>query len=180
MEKTKRPPPLPPPTPPTSSTMYTCPVRYRQLLQACSYGCGCNLLQLEIFTHLLGFVAGKAVSYYTYIPLFHDLCSTNLFMLGLTYSVCMNNQINYNFLNKKGWPKCYAKSPTVQGAFWLIPGLNSQPVKYRGLESPQESGMCFMHSLVKFSRVIAVKCVWMGQYHSFWSHDWTAASCYCS
>ena len=75
--------------------------------------------------------------------------------------------MNYNFLNKKGWPKCYTKSPAVQDAFWLIPGLNSQPVKYRGLKSPQESGMCFMHSLVKFSREIAVKCVWMGQYHSF-------------
>lgn len=45
--------------------------------------------------------------------------------------------MNSIFLNKKGWPKCYAKSPAVQGAFWLIPGPNSQPVKYRGLESPQ-------------------------------------------
>ena len=32
-----------------------------------------------------------------------------------------------------------------------------------------------MHSLVKFRRGIAVKCVWMGQYHSYWSHDWSAA-----
>ena len=41
-------------------------------------------------------------------------------------ALCMNSTIDEpHSMNKKGRPRCYAKSPTAQDVFWPIPGLIS-------------------------------------------------------